>query len=72
MAPRLGQGKAFGQDHLNGGDGFTGNVVRTLGLLAGGSFAAPMRRLFHRPCFPLTKGRQVWWVVIVGYKSVIP
>jgi hypothetical protein len=72
MAPQSGRGMAFGRDHLNGGDGFTGNVGRTLGLLAGGGFAAPLRRLCHRPCLPLTKGRRVWQVEIAGYKSVIP
>jgi hypothetical protein len=72
MAPWLGQGKAFRWDHLNGGDSFTGNAGRTLGLLAGGGFTAPLWQLCHRPCLPLTKGRQVWWVEIMGYKSKVP
>ncbi len=71
MAPWLGQGKAFGRDHLNGGNGFTGNARRTFGLLAGGGSTAPLQRLCHRPCLPPTKGRQVWMVEIAGYKSVI-
>jgi hypothetical protein len=68
MAPWLGRGMA----HLHGGNSFTENAERTLGLFAGGGFAAPLRRLCHRPCLPLTKGMQVWWVEIAGYKSVIP
>jgi hypothetical protein len=72
MAPWLGQGMAFGRAHLNGGSNFIGNAGRTLGLFAGGDFAAPLRRLCHHPCLPLTKGRQVWWLEIAGYKSVIP
>jgi hypothetical protein len=71
MAPRSGQGKAFGRTHLNGGNNFTGNAGRTLGLIAGGGFAASLRQLCHRPCLPLTKERQVWWVETTGYKSVI-
>jgi hypothetical protein len=72
MAPPLGQGKAFGQDHLNNGNSFTGNAGRTLGALSEGGFAAPLRQLCHHPCLPLTKGRRVWRVDIAGYKSVIP
>ncbi len=72
MATRLGRGKAFRWTHLNSGDGFTGNARRTLELFAGSGSAAPLWRLCHRPCLLLTKGRQVWWVEIVGYKSVIP
>jgi hypothetical protein len=72
MAPWSGRGKAFRQDHLNGGNGFTGNARRTFGLLAGGGFTAPLGQLCHHPCLPLTKGRRVWMVEIAGYKSVIP
>ncbi len=72
MAPWSSQGKAFGRAHLNGGNGFTGNAGRTLGLFVGGGFAAPLRRLCHRPCLPPTKGKQICLVEIVGYKSVIP
>ena len=31
--------------YLSGGDGFTWNVGRTIGLLTGGGFAAPLGRL---------------------------
>jgi hypothetical protein len=72
MAPWLGRVMAFGRAHLNGGNSFIGNVGRKFGLLAGGGFAAPLLWLCHRPCLPLTKGRQVRWVEITGYKSVIP
>jgi hypothetical protein len=72
MTPWSGQGKAFKWACLNGGNSFIGNVRRTLGLSAGGGFAAPLRRLCHHPCLPLTEGRQVWWVEIAEYKSVIP
>ncbi len=72
MAPWSSRGKAFGRAHLNGGNGFTENAGRTLGLFVGGGFAAPLRRLCHCPCLPWTKGKQVWWVEIAGYKSVIP
>ncbi len=66
MAPWLGWGKAFGQAHLNSGNGFIGNAGRTIRLSAGGSFTAPLRQLCHHPCLPLTKGRQVWWMEIAG------
>ncbi len=69
MAPRLGRGKAFGWAHLNAGNGFTGNAGRTLGFLAEGDFAAPLQWLCHRPCLPLTNGRQFWWVEITVYKK---
>jgi hypothetical protein len=74
MAPWFGQGKAYERAHPNSGDSFTGNgnVGRTLGLLAEGTFAAPLWQLCHCPCLPLTKGKQVWWVEIAGYRSVIP
>jgi hypothetical protein len=42
MAPWSNQGKAFGRAHLNGGDGFTGNAGRTLGLFVGGSLPPPL------------------------------
>jgi hypothetical protein len=54
MAPWLGQGMAFGWVHLNGGNGFIGNVGRFLGLFAGGGFAALLQWLCHCPCLPLT------------------
>ncbi len=57
MAPWLGQGKAFRWAHLNGGNGFIENVGRTHGLSTGGSSTPPLRRLCHRPCLPLTKGK---------------
>jgi hypothetical protein len=72
VAPWSGRGKAFGRDHLNSGNGLTGNARRTLGLLAGGGFAGPLRWLCRRPCLPLTNRRRVWWVEIAGYNSVIP
>jgi hypothetical protein len=48
--------EGFWTGHLNGGDGFTGNAGRTLGLFVWGGFAAPLRQLCHRPCLPPTKG----------------
>jgi hypothetical protein len=43
----------------------------TLALCRGQLFC-PLAAAVPPPCLPLTKGRQVWWVEIAGYKRVIP
>jgi hypothetical protein len=55
MAPRSSRGKSFGRAHLNGGDCFTGNVRRTLGLFIRGGLCHPLVAAVPPPLFTSDK-----------------
>ena len=59
-------------DHLSGGAGSAWNVGGSIRPPTGGGCAAPLWRLRQHPCLSFLQGERVWWVVIAGYKSVIP
>ncbi len=56
MTPQSSQGKAFGWAHLNGGNGFTGNAGRTVGLFVGAALPPPYGGCATAPVYLRQKG----------------